>query len=87
MLCCVGALFKEHAKSIIDYCITFSNSIFCFTKVRLGDHDISMETETTTLTQKTIKVAKIIIHENYGKIFLMKIRTKNLHHLLFSFER
>merc|ERR1719468_1273538 len=34
-------------------------------QVRLGDHDISMETETTTLTQKTVNVAKIIIHENY----------------------
>ena len=35
--------------------------------MRIGDHDISTETETTTLMQKTIQVTKVIIHENYGE--------------------
>ena len=53
------SLFVVH-----DYCL------FCLTKVRLGDHDLSTEMENDlTLEQKTINVAKIIMHESYGKVF------------------
>ena len=72
----LGTLIKEHSNYTASYsrsllCKNALYCLFCLTKVRLGDHDLSMEMETTTLTQKTINVAKIIIHENYGKIILM----------------
>ena len=36
-----------------------------FPQIRLGDHDLSMEGE-TTLPEKTIEVAKITIHPEYS---------------------
>merc|ERR1719350_1042148 len=37
--------------------------------VRIGDHDIDTEDETTNLDQRTIRVANIIIHEDYEPNF------------------
>ena len=44
---------------------TLFHFIISLSQVRLGDHDLSMEGE-TTIPEKTIEVTKITIHPDYS---------------------
>ena len=52
-------------KVVLSSLCTLFHFIISLSQVRLGDHDLSMEGE-TTIPEKTIGVTKITIHPDYS---------------------